>query len=205
MTSVGRWLHSLCWMMVFAALTMSCQVLFGDFKVKDQPGNGVGQGGATGSGGAPGGGANGTQPSGAIRVVPTSDLFTSDLGGQAKFYVSLTQKPTNTVTIPVVSSNSNEGTASPASLSFTPDDWNAPQAVTVTGVWDSQPGNQPYLVLLGPALSDDKFFDKATASASIINIDNDSAGIFVTPTKGLQTSESIGGQAVFTVVLTKAP
>jgi len=203
MTSFARCLRSLCWLIVFAALTMSCQVLFGEFKVGDRQGAG-GQTGVTGGGGAASGGTNTTQPSGPIRVVPTSDLFTSDLGAQTKFYVSLAQKPTATVTISVASSNAKEGVASPASLFFTADDWNAAQAVTVTGMWDRGPGNQPYLVLLGPAVSNDKFFDNATASASIINIDNDSAGMFVTPTTGLETSESLG-QALFTVVLTKAP
>lgn len=203
MTSFWRCLHSLCWMLVLGALTMSCQVLFGDFKVGDKPGGGGGQGGGPG-GGAAAGGANGTQSTGAIRVVPTSDLFTSDLGAQAKFYVSLAQRPTDTVTIPIISSNTSEGTVSPASLVFTADDWNATQAVTVTGVYDPKPGNQQYFALLGPADSKDPFFKSEKASASITNIDNDSAGIFVTPTKGLETTES-GGQASFTVVLTKAP
>ena len=205
MTSMGRWLQSLCWMILFAALTMSCQVLFGEFKVSDGPSSVAGQGGVTGTGGAPSGGGNNAQTSGPIRVVPTSDLFTSDLGAQDKFYVSLSQKPTANVSISVASSNKNEGTVSPESLLFTTEDWNAPQAVTVTGVYDSQAGNQRYSVLLGPAVSADKVFANATATVSIVNIDNDSAGIFVTPTQGLETSESPPGQASFTVVLTKAP
>lgn len=201
MTSFTRWRHLLCWMFVFTALTTSCQVLFGDFKVGAGSG---GQGGVNGPMGTAGNGSTNSQPSGPIRVVPTSDLFTSDLGAQAKFYVSLAQKPTGSVTIPVASSNSNEGVASPESLVFTGDDWNAAQAVTVTGVYDPAAGNQAYSVVLGPAASDDKFFDMAKTAVSIINIDNDSPGFFVMPTKGLETNES-GGQAFFTVVLNSAP
>jgi large repetitive protein len=203
MTSFGRWLHSLGWVFVFAALTMSCQVLFGDFKVRDRGGEG-GQGAGTGNPGNPEGSTSGMQTTGPLRVVPTSDLYTSDLGAQARFYVSLAHQPKNTVTVPIVSANANEGTASPVNLFFTVEDWNAPQAVTVTGVHDPRSGNQPYSVLVGPAVSDDKEFDTAKATVSLVNIDNDNAGFFVTPTQGLETSES-GGQAFFTVVLNKRP
>jgi len=203
MSSFKRWVYAFGSIILFAWLTMSCQVLFGDFKVGDHTlGGEGGEGGITnpaGAGGNPNGGHLGP-----ILVVPTSDLFTSDLGGQAKFYVSLSQRPTAPVNIPLTSSNPKEGTVSPPSLAFTPDDWNAAQSVTVTGVHDPQAGNQAYSIKVGPAMSADKFFDGASASASIINIDNDSAGFFVTPTRGLVTSEA-GGQAFFTVVLNARP
>ncbi|HEY0467078.1 MAG TPA: hypothetical protein VGC79_22910, partial [Polyangiaceae bacterium] len=199
-----RWLQS--WVLIFSlsALTLSCQVLFGEYKVGDQA---RGAGGTSGGSGPASGGSGNAQPTGAIVVVPTSDLFTSDLGAQAKFYVSLKQKPTAGVTIPILTTNDKEGTASPASLAFTTDDWNAPQVVTVTGVYDHiNPGNQPYSVVVGPANSDDTTtgIRGATVTVSLTNIDNDSAGFFVSPTKGLTTTEA-GGQAFFTVVLNKAP
>ncbi|MEI9940169.1 MAG: Calx-beta domain-containing protein [Pseudomonadota bacterium] len=208
MTWFKRWLRSLILALSVGVFTLGCQVLFGDFKVGDQAHGGAGgenvigtSGGSTAHGGGAGGNA---QPSGPILVVPTSDLFTSDLGAQAKFYVSLAQKPTAPVTIPIASTNAAEGTVSPASLSFSTDDWNAPQVVTVTGVHDPQVGNQPYSVDVGPAISDDKSFQGAKITVAITNIDNDSAGFFVTPTKGLVTTEA-GGQAFFTVVLNSRP
>jgi len=205
MSSFRRWLVSFVLALGFAALTMSCQVLFGDFKVGDQPRALEGeQGGANGSPSGGAGGVDSSKPTGPILVVPRSDLYTSDLGAQAKFYVSLAQKPSSLVTLPVNSSNVREGTVSPGSLSFTPDDWNAPQAVTVTGVRDPQVGNQVYSVVVGPATSGDKIFDGKTTTVSITNIDNDSAGFFVTPAKGLLTTEA-GGQAFFTVVLNSPP
>jgi Calx-beta domain-containing protein len=205
MTWFKRWLLSFFLAFSVGALTMSCQVLFGDFKVGDRAQGGAGGldgSSARGGAGAQGGSGN-VQPSGPIVVVPTSDLYTSDLGGQARFYVSLAQKPTTLVTVPIESSNEAEGTVSPRSLTFTRDDWNAPQAVTVTGVHDPRTGNQAYAVKVGPATSDDAAFRGAQAVIPITNIDNDGAGIFVTPTT-LVTTEA-GGAAVFTVVLNSAP
>jgi len=209
-----RRLQLLLGLIVFATLTMGCQVLFGDFKVGDHPREGEG-GAENGSGGsAPGGNPSGgsAMPNGGesnpvmgpLVVVPTSDLFTNELGAQAKFYVSLRQKPTRDVNMPVVSQTETDGTVSPQRLTFTPMDWNAPQAVTVTGVDDPRMGNQTYSVKVGPAESDDPFFNGASASVQLTNIDNDSAGFFVTPTKDLVTTEA-GGQAFFTVVLNTKP
>src|SRR5262249_37458371 len=55
----------------------------------------------------------------AITVTPTSGLGTTEAGGQASFSIVLTSEPTADVSIPVFSSNAHEGTASPASLTFT--------------------------------------------------------------------------------------
>ena len=205
-----RRLQFLLGVIVLATLTMGCQALFGDFKVGDQPRAGEGGGenasGGNASGGSamPGGGADSTSPMGPLVIVPTSDLFTNELGAPAKFYVSLRQRPTRDVQMPVTSLSEMDGTVSPQRLSFTPTDWNAPQAVTVTGVDDPRMGNQTYSVKVGPAESEDPFFNGATAAVPITNIDNDSAGFFVTPTKGLTTTEA-GGQAFFTVVLNSKP
>jgi len=210
MTAFKRWLGSLIWALCVSSLTLSCQLVFGDFKVGDKARNAGsgGQGGADGNGAS--GGANayaGAQAFGPIVVFPRSDLYTSDNGAQAKFYVSLAQQPTEEpVTIPVKSLNEAEGVASPANLVFTRADWNAAQAVTVTGVHDEQnPGNQAYLVKLGPAQSEDPVFRDKTTEVPITNIDNDNAGFFVTPTSGLLTSEAVGGQTTFTVVLNSDP
>jgi len=207
MNSFERWLRSLLLVLGIPALTMGCQVLFGDFKVGDHPSLNGGQGGGSASGGSGSSvaGADSSPSMGPIIVVSTGNLYTSDLGAQARFYVSLTQKPAAAVSIPVTSLNLAEGTVSPANVSFTRDDWNAPQAVTVTGEHDTMNvGNQPYSVLVGPASSPDPFFEGATATVSIVNIDNDNAGFFVMPTQGLITTEA-GGNAFFDVVLTYQP
>jgi len=70
-----------------------------------------------------------------ITVVPTSGLQTTEAGGTATFTVVLDSQPTEDATIGLSSSDTTEGTVSPAILTFTPVNWNVPQEVTVTGYW----------------------------------------------------------------------
>ena len=113
-------------------------------------------------------------------VTPTLGLVTTEAGGTASFTVRLGSAPTANVTIPVSSSDTTEGTASTASLIFTPDNWNVAQTVTVTGVDDTIfDGNVAYTIVLGPATSGDSNFDGLDpADVSVTNTDND-----IPPTK----------------------
>lgn len=150
--------------------------------------------------------ANTDDDSPGITVTPTSGLTTDEAGGTAKFTVQLNSQPTADVVIPLTSSNTKEGTVSPASLTFTASNWNTAQTVTVTGVDDSvADGDQVYFVRTGAATSADTGYSKFDAAdVSVTNSDNDKASIVVTPTSGLVTTEA-GGVATFTVVLTSAP
>ena len=67
----------------------------------------------------------------------TSALVTTEAGGTATFSVRPRTQPTAYVTIGLSSSDTTEGTVSPASLTFTPENWNTSQIVTVTGVNDA--------------------------------------------------------------------
>jgi hypothetical protein len=140
-----------------------------------------------------------------ITVSPVVGLTTTEAGGTATFTVVLNSLPTGDVNIPVSSADTTEGTVSPAALTFTPANWNAPQIVTVTGVNDDEAdGSQPYLVNTLAATSSDTGYaglDAANVAAS--NIDNDSAGITVSAASG-PTTEA-GGVATFTVVLNSQP
>ena len=69
-------------------------------------------------------------------VTPISGLTTTEAGGRAHFTVVLNTQPSADVTIALSSSNPSEGTVSPASLTFTSDNWNTPQTVDVTGIDD---------------------------------------------------------------------
>ena len=141
-----------------------------------------------------------------IRVTPTSGLNTTESGGTATFDVVLESQPTANVTIALASSDLTEGTVDQASLTFTPANWNSPQTVTVTGVDDAvADGNQPYSITIAAAVSADSGYagiDPPDVAAT--NIDNDTAGVIVTPTTGLVTTEA-GGSDFFTVVLTSQP
>ena len=136
----------------------------------------------------------------------TSGLVTTEAGGSDSFTIVLTGKPQANVTIPMLSTDHGEGTHEPGHVTFTPDNWNVPQTVTAIGVDDDvDDGDQPYAIITGGTISQDPYYARLlVADAGATNLDDDEAGITVTPTGGLVTSEG-GGSATFTVVLDTQP
>ncbi|MGD8872322.1 MAG: Calx-beta domain-containing protein, partial [Gemmatimonadota bacterium] len=110
-----------------------------------------------------------------ITVTPTGGLTTTEAGGTDTFTVVLDSEPTATVTIGLSSSNTNEGTVSPSSLSFTASDWDSPQTVTVTGVDDLVvDGNVLYAIYTAVASSSDPTYNGINADdVNVSNLDND--------------------------------
>jgi hypothetical protein len=141
-----------------------------------------------------------------ITVTPTSGLITTEAGGVDSFTIVLTSEPTADVTIGLSSSDGTEGTVSPGTLTFTSANWDAPQTVTAAGADDEvMDGSVGYTILTSAAASTDPDYAGMDASdVAVTNIDNDTAGITVTPTTGLITTE-LGGSATFTVVLDTEP
>ena len=121
------------------------------------------------------------------------------------FQVALAQQPTDTVTIPLASSNTNEGTLSDSSLTFTPANWNQPQTVTITGVNDGGSGNLGYLITGGPVVSNDaNYSGSLTPIVYVTNTEGlPTAGINVSATS-LTTSQA-GASAAFSVALNSQP
>jgi len=78
--------------------------------------------------------------------------------------------------------------------------------VTVTGVDDTAvDGSVAYTVVTAPAASTDSSYSgRDAADVAVTNTDDDVAGILVSPTTGLVTTEA-GGTATFTVVLRSTP
>jgi hypothetical protein len=144
-------------------------------------------------------------PRGEVKVTRTGDLVTSEDGGEATFQVVLTVATRSPVTIPLSSSAAGEGTVAPSSLTFTPENWNQPQTVTVTGVDDAvKDGNQAYLAVLGPAVSTEERYSGLDATDVPVTNFDDEAGFRITRVSGLATSES-GATVVFEVTLSAAP
>jgi hypothetical protein len=112
---------------------------------------------------------------------PYQNLETTEAGGKATFSVALTSQPTGNVSVAVSSSNTKEGTVSPASLAFTAANWATAQTVTVTGVDDAQ---------------------LVASTVSLTNTNDDVVGITVTPTSCATTPETT---ATFSVVLKSQP
>jgi hypothetical protein len=114
---------------------------------------------------------------GDIIASPAGGLVTSEAGETDSFTIRLSTAPASDVTIPLASSDLTEGTVSPASLTFTPGNFNTPQSVTVTGVDDSdQDNNVNYNVDIGPSTSADLSWNNRTFnSVGVTNEDDDSA------------------------------
>lgn len=149
---------------------------------------------------------NGVTVPGITVSAPTPSANTTEAGGAVSFNVVLDSQPIADVTIPVSTSNTNEGTVNKASLLFTSANWSTPQTVTVTGVDDSiDDGNIAYTVVLGAATSADAAYNgRNPADASLTNQDNDTAGVTVSPPSGTSTTEA-GGQVTFTIKLDSQP
>jgi uncharacterized repeat protein (TIGR01451 family) len=144
------------------------------------------------------------QPS--ILVAPGTALTTTEAGGTATFSLALGSAPLAPVTISFTSGNPDEGAVAPASVTFTPGDWNTPRTVTVTGVNDDyDDGDVAFTIATSPAASTDVgYVGIDPADVAVTNTDDDTAGVLVTPTSGLTTTEA-GGTATFTVALTSRP
>ena len=112
--------------------------------------------------------------SGGIVVTAGTGLKTTEAGGTATFKVKLASAPTANVTVPVASTMSGEGIASPASLTFTPQNWNTDQTVTVTGQVDCIPdAAKAYQVLVGRSVSaDPNYADLSGTPVSLVNENN---------------------------------
>ncbi|NES71698.1 MAG: calcium-binding protein, partial [Okeania sp. SIO2D1] len=91
-----------------------------------------------------------------------------------EFTVVLDSRPTADVTIAISSSDETEGTVDTDSLTFTSENWDEPQTVTVTGVTDNEiDGNIDYTIELAAAESeDDNYNGIVPDDVEISNIDD---------------------------------
>lgn len=140
--------------------------------------------------------------------IEAENLKTGEDGTAAEVAVSLSSKPSADVVIGISSDNLGEGTVAPDSLTFTPENWNVPQTVTVTGVDDdAQDGNQTYHLVFANLVSEDEHFDGLEIPAlEVINQDNDVAGFMVSP-EGIETDEAgdNGKVAIMSIKLNTLP
>lgn len=150
-----------------------------------------------------------------ITVIPPEVSQTTSAGGTATFQIVLTSAPTQTVSIPLEVTFAGIASLSTSQLDFTPSNWNIPRSVTVTGLDDPFFSEDvAYDVLIGPAISTDASYDGLTITPLTLEHKyvsgggggggGASAGIFVSPTSGLVTSEA-GGTAQFSVSLKSQP
>ncbi|MGK5090977.1 Calx-beta domain-containing protein [Deltaproteobacteria bacterium TL4] len=129
----------------------------------------------------------------------------SENGSGSTFTVRLSSKPTANVSFDLSSSDTGEGTVSHSSLTFTPDNWNSIQTVTITGVDDVIiDGSQAFYIHLFPAISSDSNYNGLDPSnVNVVNVDNETPGFVISATSKNTTEQQT--TATFTVKLTSQP
>ncbi len=130
----------------------------------------------------------------------------SEGGNEATFTVRLLSEPTALVSIRLTTSDASEGVPDLERLTFDPSNWNKPITVTVYGKDDFvADGNQPYQIILHAVVSEDSaYYAFNPTDVSLINIDNEKAGIAVDDVSGSKTSE-FGQMVKISVVLNSQP
>ncbi len=142
----------------------------------------------------------------AIIVSSPSATRTTEAGAQTTFTIVLNSQPAAWVYVPVFSSDTTEGSLSTNLVAFSTANWFVPQTVTVTGVNDFvDDGDINYSILIGPSQSPDTLYNGIdSADISLLNVDDDTAGITVSPPSGTSTTET-GGSITFVVRLDSEP
>ena len=111
-----------------------------------------------------------------VTLTPSGSA-TTESGRSVTFTLVLTGQPTANATITPTSSDTGEGTVSEA-LTFTSDNWNTPQQVTVTGVNDEiADGNQSYQITFTVMSDDTNYNNFSLDPVNVTNTDNDTPGI----------------------------
>lgn len=130
----------------------------------------------------------------------------AESGTQDNLTVVLTGRPQSNVTLKITSSDTAEVSVSPASLTFTPADWDEPQTVTLTGVDDFViDGSQSRVVTVSvdAASSDDAFDSLPALFLFVTTTDDDIAGLRLS--KHTASVSESGTTDEFTVSLTAKP
>jgi len=130
-----------------------------------------------------GGGDENTDVAGVI-YTPNSTLSTSENTTSTTVTIMLESAPSSAISISLSSSDETEGTISPSVVSFTAENWNVPQTITITGVDDDiVDGDQTYTIITGEIITDDSRYNGFNPpDINVVNSDNDASSITISPT-----------------------
>jgi hypothetical protein len=114
-------------------------------------------------------------PAGSLVLNPATSLTAVEDGGQATFTVRLGSAPTADVVVPISSNNVRIGNVAPATLTFTAQNWQTPQTVTVTGSSNCvADGSHTFQVGVGKGSSlDPNYIDVQATPMNVTITDND--------------------------------
>jgi Ca2+-binding RTX toxin-like protein len=113
-------------------------------------------------------------PKPGVAVVRTSTAtFTTEQGGKVEYSVVLQAQPKETVNVDFQSSDLTEGKILTPRLSFTSQNWNKPQTLTIQGVDDFLDDKDVAYTINGKVVTEDLTYNRITVSSiNIINKDD---------------------------------
>lgn len=143
--------------------------------------------------------------SAAILVSPTT-VTTREDGLTGSFNLRLNAAPTAPVTVPLGGVDTTEWQVLVTEIRLDAMNWQTGVDVTVNPVDDAiADGDQTAVLALGPASSADaRYAGINPPDVTLVNLDDDTARILVTPTGGLIVSET-GSSDTFTIALSESP
>ena len=120
--------------------------------------------------------------------------------GEAEYEVELAVQPTGNVTVTPTSSDTLAAKVSPATLTFTRDNWSTAKTVTVTGVGDAVVGDRTAVVSHTAAGGG---YSLTAVDTVTVTVEDDEAALTVSETA--DTVAEASGEAEYKVQLAKVP
>ncbi|MGI5828812.1 MAG: endonuclease/exonuclease/phosphatase family protein [Bradymonadia bacterium] len=109
-----------------------------------------------------------------IIVKTPNSLVTTEAGSSVRFTVQLVGAPTSDVHVELIVTDTSEGEVSPTTLTFTPQNFNVTQTVTITGKNDNEiDGDQSYELKFKVTSSDTRYNEYEITPLVITNVDDD--------------------------------
>ncbi len=112
---------------------------------------------------------------GTVTISIPSSYLVSEMADTETFTVVLDAKPTHDVMIPVLTDDPTEAVAAPEMLVFTPENWNVPQSIVVTGVDDDEVDyDVRFNLMMGPMISEDDVYNESLIEPiGMLNMDDE--------------------------------
>ncbi len=137
-----------------------------------------------------------------VRVSPTT--LAVDEAGSGTYTLALTRRPTVPVTIMVSNPDTTAVTLSATSLTFSTDNWNSVQTVTVSGVEDTDADHETVQLTHTATSTDADYAGGVTIDSVAVTLnDNDTPGVSVSTTT--LTVHERGGTGMYTLRLNTPP
>ena len=138
----------------------------------------------------------------AISITTGNDVSVDEDGGTGTYTIALDSEPTGNVTVTPASGDTSIATVSSA-LTFTANNWETAQTVTVTGVNDDIDNSADRTVEISHTMQGGGYGEVTADDVTAKAVDDDTRGITVSATS--LSADEDGGTATYTVVLDSEP